>query len=348
MKRTRKIIIAFAVILIGFVVWQLNSNRRLRIEPPGTANSDSEAVSERYNDNARVITNSSEEPVSASNSIAGKEKMQKLREQAIESANDEWRAPIDFFGKVVDEHGAPVGGAKVALGLNNLDGHTLIETTTDDAGLFELRGKQGKHLSVRVSREGYYSSNQDPTGFFYAGQNENFVSDQANPVIFHLRKKGKSEMLVTSTGRVKVPLDGKPIRLDLLTGGVASETGQLLLQCWSDPKNKKPGKEFDWKLKISIPSGGILQTDEEFPFSAPEVKYETEHEIKMTSTKEEGWLNMVERSFVYRLSDGRYGRLKISFISYNGVLRFESYLNPSGSRNLEYDEKVQPKPTHFE
>lgn len=100
-------------------------------------------------------------------------------------ANEPWRTPIDFYGQVVDENGVAVADAKVVFGLNNLKGHSAIETMSDSAGFFELLNRKGKHLSVRVSKEGYYTSAQNQTGFFYAGRNNNFVPNASNPVLFH-------------------------------------------------------------------------------------------------------------------------------------------------------------------
>ena len=74
--------------------------------------------------------------------------------------NFEWKQPIDFYGKVLDEHEQPVANARVRFVWNDLSptGTSEAETATDSSGLFSLRDKRGKGLSVYVSKEDYYSA----------------------------------------------------------------------------------------------------------------------------------------------------------------------------------------------
>jgi hypothetical protein len=57
----------------------------------------------------------------------------------------------------------------------------------------------------------------------------------------------------------------------------------------------------------------------------------------MPATLAEGWQEVVEKKFFLILANRNYARITFRFYSYNGVLRLESYVNPSGSRNLEFD-----------
>jgi hypothetical protein len=50
------------------------------------------------------------------------------------------------------------------------------------------------------------------------------------------------------------------------------------------------------------------------------------------------WSSQVEREYFVKLADNRYARLKLTaFAGARNFFVLESYLNPSGSRNLEYD-----------
>src|SRR6267154_4684465 len=101
---------------------------------------------------------------------------QKLRNKEIER---NWKAqlsaPISFYGKVLDENYQPVAAAIVDFTWNDLPpesetarytGQSFTpfaymhssesQTTSDAQGLFSLVDKNGKGLSVTVSKAGYY------------------------------------------------------------------------------------------------------------------------------------------------------------------------------------------------
>ena len=53
----------------------------------------------------------------------------------------------------------------------------------------------------------------------------------------------------------------------------------------------------------------------------------------------------MKQKYFVKYADGNYGRIDFDFLARNGVYRILSFINTSGSRNLEYDEAVQPKPS---
>ena len=68
----------------------------------------------------------------------------------------EWKAPINFYGKVVDQDNQPIAGATVKFVWNDISsaGWSSAESTSDVNGLFSLADKKGKGLSVSVSKMG--------------------------------------------------------------------------------------------------------------------------------------------------------------------------------------------------
>ncbi len=207
-------------------------------------------------------------------------------------------------------------------------------------------------MGVKIIKESYYTSQRDNNSFNYAGDNQNFVPNPDNPIIFHLRRKGKAEPLVTCDfpGFAKITQlrrDGTPTEISLSDCAVSVPgAGQLKLEFWGD-KIERTTKKFNWKLRITVPGGGMIETDEEFNFSAPENGYLPMVEIDMP-TSLETWQTQIERKYFIRLNDGKYGRLDFSLLARNGVFRIGSAINPSGSRNLEFDPAAQPKQTQFE
>ena len=265
-----------------------------------------------------------------------------VRTDLIERAFDDWRTPINFYGKVVDERGEPVAGANISFGWTDLspEGYSRATTTSDANGLFFLEGRTGKHLSVAVSKEGYYTSWSNVDSFFYAGENENFVPDRNAPVIFHLRKKGRGEHLIQKDfppgiGQIwQLRSDGTAIELDLFKGTkVPVGTGQLRLEFWRDLSDKMANR-FDWKLRLSVPGGGLIETDEEFAFQAPKDGYQSSVAIEMPAAKQ-SWRGEIRTKYYVRLPNGTFGRIDIYLLAYNGVFTVHSAVNPTGSRNLE-------------
>jgi len=62
----------------------------------------------------------------------------------------DWKQPINFWGKVIDQSNAPVAGANVRLSWNDLsaNGTSEFSMSTDGNGLFSLEGRHGKVLCV--------------------------------------------------------------------------------------------------------------------------------------------------------------------------------------------------------
>jgi hypothetical protein len=265
--------------------------------------------------------------------------------EATESGKDEWRSPIKFYGKIIDESNAAVSGARIDFSCNDLSptGTSFYNTTSDGEGLFSISGISGKLLTVSVLKNGYIASKRDNGSFYYSGQNVNFTPDVANPVVFHLRKKGDPAQLIHVQAALgggkgfRIPKDGTPITISLVTGLIASKgTGDLQVECWTGDEQKKRGQKYDWKCRITVPNGGILGYAEEFPFTAPLEGYQPSDEISMLASAGKDWGRSARRNYFAKLANGNYARINFEMIAGgNHFFTVESFLNPSGSRNLE-------------
>ena len=108
----------------------------------------------------------------------------------------EWKMPIRFYGKVIDQYGSPVVRASVCLQwvtLKGTEGVSAAKTTTDAKGLFALENATGKTLSVKITKEGYYdvSRRENQTSFEYANPAETifYEPNDNSPAIFLMRKR---------------------------------------------------------------------------------------------------------------------------------------------------------------
>jgi hypothetical protein len=80
----------------------------------------------------------------------------------------EWKTPIEFYGKVVDQDGKPVGGAIADVIWTDMSakGSSQMEVTSDADGLFSITGIRGKGMTVQVNKDGYYRQLTDTKSIF--------------------------------------------------------------------------------------------------------------------------------------------------------------------------------------
>src|SRR5207237_1445461 len=135
----------------------------------------------------------------------------------------DWKVPIEFYGRVVDEASRPIANARVQFAWTNLSakGSDHRDAVSDDRGLFNLSGVEGKRLSVRVDKEGYYGSTSasfKSFEFSNPGEDIYYEPDTTDPVIFRLRAKGEAAHLTKKSVKVLLLNSGRSATIDLATG----------------------------------------------------------------------------------------------------------------------------------
>jgi hypothetical protein len=256
----------------------------------------------------------------------------------------EWRMPINFYGRVVDENKQPVPGAKVEFSWTDLSqaGSSRAQTITDAQGSFSLLNQTGRNLQVRVSKDGYYTPKRQQISFDYAGfwEANYLVPDPNKPVLFRIRKKNQGETLSGGEIRPTLPANGTPVRFDLLNGGRVSPEGQLEIAAVTNTEQYPP-RIFNWRALILVPSGGLIEYNDEFPFEAPEGGYQPSVEFDMP-TNALNWKPLVEKSYFIEFgSPRRYGRIQIRLNGASQKASVSYWVNPRGSRNLEASSSKQ-------
>jgi len=240
----------------------------------------------------------------------------------------EWKMPISFYGKVVDENGRPVRGALVKIGGTDLSAaHTFSETRiSDDNGNFSLIGRTGKFLSVRVSKDGYYTSQENHTGFEYAAFSDPnyYQPDPNNPVIFHLRKKGEPAPLASSQGELLMTF-GAPSAIPI--PGITPSP--IIVNVYQNDLRVR-----DWKAQITVDGGGIEPTTEEFPFQAPADGYQPSINIDHDSPHATGWPDEEGGRFYIKTTAG-YGLLELHQTRGMRTLHYSVLINSAGGTALE-------------
>lgn len=254
--------------------------------------------------------------------------------------------PISFYGRVVDQTGAAVSGANIRLSANTTpwgEGDKFA-TVSDGNGNFEVTGKHGLALHVRVMKDGYYQvpSSKDNLGssggFDFGGDYGKGVHSpsKASPVIFVLRKAGPVEPLV-ARHEIKVPLapDGTvyPVSLRQSRG----TDHRILLSCRSEAMPESGGS-FDWSFEIKVEDGELADRTDDFAFESPTTGYRASDSIAMSKgLPPEKWKDRVSKNYFIRFNDGTAARATVDFhAGAKPHVWLDSYLNPKpGSRNLE-------------
>jgi len=294
-----------------------------------------------------VVTPTSE-VVTDEHPVSIAERINRLREDP----RWDWKRSIRFFGKVLDENNQPVEGATANFNWSDAEGEGKQKSAiTDQNGRFSLTGEQGKRLQVRIEHPRFYSSTNNPISFEYADSSDRHFHrpNSEMPVIFHLKRKGRAEPLVRTEKAFRIAKNGAPVNVDLLQGQVVAAQSHLKVECWTFDTEKDSDKRYDWKCIVSVPSGGLIEATNEFDFVAPAEGYSAIDVIEMPKSLGRDWRSHVVKNYFLKMGTGLYGRMRFSMTAGGDhFFRIESFVHPSGSRNLEYDPAAQPKQTFFE
>src|SRR4030095_9451451 len=252
----------------------------------------------------------------------------------------DWKVPIEFYGRVLDENSKPVPSANINFRWTNLSakGTSTAQAVADENGLFSLAGVQGKRLSVSVTKKGYYASRaQSDRSFEFSNPGEEiyYEPDSTNPTVFRLRKKGNGAELVKKSIKVLLPGDGSPVNVDVNTGEVAP-SGELQIQAWKPWPPRPLSPHYDWKVLFTISDGGFIEAPTEFAFEAPEAVYSQPFDVNMPASARDAWRVSAEKTLYFAFGQPRkYGRLHFRTDGASRYVFIDYVLNPSGSRNLE-------------
>jgi hypothetical protein len=120
---------------------------------------------------------------------------------------DLFKTPIELYGRVEDQHGKPIAGAKIELfPLDNPTGgssHSKTVLTSDAKGEFSIKGLHGISMGVQASKEGFIhlpplDGPSSSTNVAYASGAEagKRYSNPKTPLVLRLQNPGMIEPLV--------------------------------------------------------------------------------------------------------------------------------------------------------
>lgn len=259
----------------------------------------------------------------------------------------EWKTPIEFYGKVVDQDGRPVPAVEVKMNWTDMsaEGTSEAQRTTDASGLFSITGIRGKNFGViALEKEGYVPfTKSNPHSFEYAGfwEPTYHVPDQRKPVVFRLRKKGEAAALLRYGPTLfGAKPDGTPVVFDFATGRKTNSGGQFSVSVKKGAR--KADRQFDWEVTLeAVGNGaGLLESKDEFMVEAPESGYQQSWAFTQKAGME-GFQSEMQAKFFVKTSEGQFARIEVRVLPEyreTAAVDLASYFNPEpGNRNLEFD-----------
>jgi hypothetical protein len=263
----------------------------------------------------------------------------------------------NIYGKVIDQYGQPVADVDVAGNVALLQGwdsdekYKHYKTKTDTNGLFQFTGLRGASISADVTKEGYEIDYR--IGYTVPAGKKTSPDDRAILTMWKL--KGPEPMIHRQKFYGITP-DWRIFTIDLVKHKKIEGTnaiGDLLVQI-QRPAQIGPQDRFDWAFAMTAIDGGFIEiTNDGYLNEAPESGYQPQYKFNMSASEENAnWKKYaysryvgVEKTFYFKSRNGQvYGHFHIKISpNYNdtSALDIEYYINPSGSRNLEWDGRIQ-------
>ena len=288
---------------------------------------------------------------------AAPEKRDRVKEmrEIIKKANQ----PVVFYGRVVDQDNAPLPGVKVKLSLKRLqetflgasaDKMDYIDLTTGIDGLFILKNQKGSLLGIHsITKDGYKAPHYGHLDYWYQElvKGEKYVPQANSPEVFRMYKIFGAERLRVREFRPtpmgpEVPEDGVSAYYDILKGIKVQEGGDIKITLKRTQIGFDSRPRYDWVATIESLSGGVILSDDELMYRAPESGYKLTTSIILPKGLA---LKVV---YFYLKIESIYARVTTTFRfpasdSKGEIDYLEAYINPTGSRNLEYDSSLEIK-----
>lgn len=353
MKTRYWVLIAVVAILLGLLLWWSRDDKRQAASDATTPAAATRQSSSDISKKATVSAEPAAAPANASLPPQPPGKREQMRE-ILSKFNDK---EIEFYGKVIDQFGAPIPNVDVygSVIYNNgvSSGVQKKQTVTDAEGLFSFSGMKGRTFDCGLRKPGYETMPEgdawDYTELVPAGKRHH--PDPKNPVILKMWKLQGAEPMIHLKKAFKIPPDGTPVRIDLTTGKIVEQGGDLVVTLRHETlaPGALPLRGFDWNAQIAANAGGIVESTQRLMYLAPESGYASVLAVDMPANKS-GWQPNVDSAFYLQSRGQIYSRVAMHLNANpnqerGSYLSLHWWLNPKpGSRNLEFDPAKTAKP----
>ena len=144
---------------------------------------------------------------------AAKERMTAALRKRLQEGN----VPIDFYGKVVDQNGAPVAGVEVKAAIRLMkepipgmigDGFDYLVASTASDGTFSFLNRTGEFFGIdKIQKEGYLVSatvHEKTYYYYYASDEKKYRPNPSVPEVFKIWKQMGAEKLIEKNLKYKL------------------------------------------------------------------------------------------------------------------------------------------------
>jgi hypothetical protein len=269
--------------------------------------------------------------------------------------------PIEFYGRAIDQYGKPVTGAEVVaetlIRNGSIEKQENHSTYTDSNGYFELKGFKGESIGVGIKKDGYkqYLGQDANTYFKYSRMyHDYFKPDAKTPVIFQMWKLTGPEPTIESKIAIWHPYNGTTVSYDLWAGQKVQSGGDLKVTLFRNPQVIQRGKDqYDYFIKIEAIDGGLLECNDKFPYLAPENGYKSMLDFNVRKDDPKWSASWIKFFYLKSRNGQSYARVKVDFLTDSDrpegtSLNLIAYVNPLGSRNLEFDPMKMVTPARIQ
>jgi hypothetical protein len=202
---------------------------------------------------------------------------------------------------------------------------------------------QGRTFDYHLEKTGY-DSMPEGDAFDYTkliSEENRHHPDPKTPIVLKMWKLQGVEPLVYKQESFDLPAVGLPVRIDLVTGKVVPDGGDLIIAIKHGQQTTGSSIiKYDWSAEVRPVDGGLIVTKQRVTnmHLAPEDGYVQSCLVEMPATRPD-WSRTYTENLYLKSRGGRYARLSLDIHSIptgTSYVAIKSWLNPSGSRNLEY------------
>jgi hypothetical protein len=250
---------------------------------------------------------------------------------------------IAFYGKLQDQFGRPIVGAKIATSVRIYNGvQSTVErssVTSDANGFFQVKEGKGESLGLWPSKEGYALATTG-TEFKYSYMYpDHYTPDPNNPTIIKMWKLQGAEPLVDISKEYKLPFTNAPICFDLVAAKVVPSGGDVKITVNRPLGEVSEHNPQKWSIDFEVVDGGFIETsgrESAITFAAPEGGYQPSGTFEHNNGTDG-----LDKSFFVKSRNGQiFSKLYLSLGINNKpdglmYITFRGVANTNGSRNWE-------------
>ncbi len=264
--------------------------------------------------------------------------------------------------RVLDDEGKPVAGAKLGVSWENANATkpseriSSAESSTDQDGRVTLEGKTfASGVSYGANKEGHYAA----WGLRYNFKDTRLLRWQPwNPTVEVVLKRKKNPVpMYAKRLALALPKLDEPVGYDYVIGDWVSPYGQGKFSdiIFVGKLRQEGDRKFDWNLRVTFPNlgDGIQRFMPNSESAGLRSVYQAPAEGYLSEWKLHRWRNGAAEPEQTTFDDkaGYYFRVRTALDKdgtivkafygkiYGDFFDMVYYLNPDGTRNVEYDPK---------